>query len=110
MARDEGLEELVRQHLVDQPGLFEKPMFGGRVWLINGHLLCGARHDGLLMRLGKDLDGWALALPDVSPMETAPGRVMRGWVRIGPDAFGDDDLRRKLMDAGLAFVRTLPPK
>ncbi|MGH6863190.1 MAG: cold-shock protein, partial [Methylocella sp.] len=31
-------------------------------------------------------------------------------VRAGPMAFGDDVLRRKLMDAALAFVRPLPAK
>jgi hypothetical protein len=35
---------------------------------------------------------------------------MHGWVRAGPDAFGDDALRRKLIDAALAFVRALPAK
>jgi hypothetical protein len=31
-------------------------------------------------------------------------------VRAGPGAFGDDALRRKLLDAALAFVRSLPAK
>jgi hypothetical protein len=110
MARDQGLEELVWYHLSGEPGLSERPMFGGRVWLVDGHLLCGARHDGLLVRLGKDRDGWAVALPDVRPMMMSPERPMRGWVRAGPDAFGHDDLRQRLLNAGLAFVRSLPPK
>jgi len=38
------------------------------------------------------------------------GRPMPGWVRAGPDAFGDDALRRRLLAAALAFVRSLPPK
>ncbi|MGD0643043.1 MAG: cold-shock protein, partial [Roseiarcus sp.] len=37
-------------------------------------------------------------------------RRMRGWVRAGPGAFGDDALRVKLLDAALAFVRSLPAK
>lgn len=109
MARDEGLEELLRENLKSEPGLTESSMFGGLAWLLNGNLLCGAREDGMLVRLGKGNAGWALAQPDTAPM-VMRGRPMEGWVRAGPDAFGDDALRRKLLDAALAFVRALPAK
>jgi hypothetical protein len=84
-------------------------MFGGRAWLLKGNLLCCARDDGMLARLGKDRDGWALALPEVVPMMSG-ARRMKGWVRAGPGAYGDDALRRRLVDAALAFVRSLPAK
>ena len=109
MARDEGLEELVREHLAALPGVVETTMFGGKAWLLHGNLLCGASGRGLLVRLGPGNDGWALALPDVVPM-VSRGRTMRGWVRAGPDGFGDDALRRQLMQAAIAFVRALPAK
>jgi len=109
LARDEGLEELLREDLLREPGLAEKAMFGGWAWLHNGNLLCGARDDGMLARLGKGRDGWALERPDVVPM-ISRGRRMQGWVRAGPLAFGDDVLRRKLIDAALVFVRSLPAK
>jgi hypothetical protein len=109
MARDPGLEELVREVLGTEPGLDEKPMFGGLAWLLHGNLLCGARVDRMLVRLGKGNDGWALEQPDVAPM-TMQGRPMPGWVRAGATAFGDDALRRRLLDAALTFVRSLPPK
>ena len=72
-------------------------------------LLCGARADGMLIRLGKGNDGWALALRDVSPM-ISRGRRMDGWVRAGPAAYGDDAIRLRLIEASLDFVRRLPPK
>jgi hypothetical protein len=109
MARDTGLEELVREELGDRPGLTEKAMFGGWAFLLNGNLLCGARGDGMLARLGKGNDGWALALPGVIQMLSG-GRVMQGWVRAGAEAYGDDDLRRRLLCAALAYVETLPAK
>jgi hypothetical protein len=109
MARDEGLEELLRERLGSERGLTEKAMFGGRAWLLNGNLLCGARDDGMLVRLGADQEGWALARPDVAAM-LSRGRRMRGWVRAGPAAFGDDALRERLIDAALRFVRALPAK
>ncbi|MDO5622363.1 MAG: TfoX/Sxy family protein [Paracoccus sp. (in: a-proteobacteria)] len=109
MARDEGLEEILREDLGGMSGLTEKAMFGGWAWLLDGNLLCAARDDGMLARLGKDRDGWALDMPDVVPM-ISRGRRMQGWVRAGPSAFGDDALRRRLVDAALAFVRSLPAK
>jgi hypothetical protein len=109
VARDEGLEELLREDLGAEPGLTEKAMFGGRAWLLYGNLLCGARDDGMLARLGRGNDGWALAMSKIVPM-TSRGRRMHGWVRAGPEAFGDDAVRRKLLDAALAFVRSLPAK
>ncbi|MCZ0738064.1 TfoX/Sxy family protein [Phreatobacter sp. AB_2022a] len=90
-------------------GLTGKAMFGGRAWLLHGNLLCGARADGMLVRLGPGRDGWALALPAVAPM-ISRGRQMNGWLRAGPEAYGDDALRRRLIEAALAFVRSLPPK
>ena len=109
MARDEGLEELLREDLTGEPGLAEKAMFGGRAWLLRGNLLCGARDDGMLIRLGAGNDGWALKTPGIGPM-ISRGRAMRGWMRAAPEAYGDDALRRKLIDAALAFARGLPAK
>lgn len=109
MARDEGLKELLREDLGPLPRLTEKAIFGGWAWLLDGNLLCAARDDGMLARLGQDKDGWALDMPDAIPM-ISRGRRMQGWVRAGPAAFGDDALRRKLLDAALAFVRSLPAK
>ncbi|HEX8044511.1 TfoX/Sxy family protein [Rhizobium sp.] len=109
MARDAGLEELLREDLGQRPGLSEKTMFGGWAFLLNGHLMCGAREDGLLIRLGKGNDSWALELSDIKPMLLGP-REMQGWVRAGPEAYGNDMLRKRLLLAALDFVEGLPPK
>jgi hypothetical protein len=109
MARDKGLEDLIRNDLPRGLGLTEKAMFGGLAWLVDGHLLLGARSDGMLVRLGKGNDGWALALPDVGQMMMRD-RAMEGWVRAGPAAYGDDALRAQLIETALGFVKRLPPK
>ncbi|RDL50886.1 hypothetical protein BLJAPNOD_02012 [Ensifer sp. M14] len=109
MARDAGLEEVIREELSDRPGLSEKAMFGGWAFLLNGNLLCGAREGSLLVRLGKGNDGWALALSDVEVM-VMNGRAMHGWVRAGADAYGDDIMRKRLLDGAIVFVETLPLK
>ncbi|MBP1873694.1 hypothetical protein J2Z19_003413 [Ensifer adhaerens] len=109
MARDAGLEELIKDELAGRPGLSEKAMFGGWAFLLNGNLLLGAREGSLLVRLGKGNDGWALDLPDIELM-VMNDRAMHGWVRAGAEAYGDDALRRRLLDGAIAFVETLPPK
>ena len=50
MARDAGLEEMIRDELRGVHDISEKAMFGGWAWLLRGNLLCGARHDGMLVR------------------------------------------------------------
>jgi TfoX N-terminal domain len=109
MARDPGLEHLLSEYLAGTQGLSEKAMFGGRAWLMDGNLLCGARDTGALVRLGKGNDGWALKISGVEQM-IMHGRPMAGWVRVAPEIFGDEDLGQKFIKAALDFVRTLPPK
>jgi phage-related baseplate assembly protein len=109
MARDMGLEELLSENLAGTQGLTQKAMFGGMAWLVNGNLLCGASDAGMLVRLGKDNDAWALKIPGIALM-VMQGRKMNGWVRAAPDVYGDDALRRRLLKAALEFNRTLPKK
>lgn len=109
MARDHGLEELIYDELRATPGVTEKAMFGGWAWLLWGNLLCGARQDGMLVRLGKGNDAWALAISGVAPM-LSRGKAMHGWVRADAGVYGDDALRRKLLSSALAFVSALPKK
>ncbi|MGB7068362.1 MAG: hypothetical protein WBD22_02610 [Pyrinomonadaceae bacterium] len=106
MARDRGLEELIHDDLDARVGVTEKAMFGGWAWLLNGNLLCGARDDGMLVRLGKGLGAWALETTGIVPMESR-GRIMQGWVRCGPAAYGNDVLRNHLLSRASEFVSTL---
>lgn len=109
MARDKGLEELLNDSLEVVPGLTQKAMFGGWAWLVNGNLLCGARTDSMLVRLGRENEPWALKIPGVVPM-TMRGRPMRGWIRAAPEAYGNEALRQSLLNAALEFNRSLPKK
>lgn len=109
MARDFGLEELMRERLSDIPNLTEKPLFGGLAWLLDGSLLCAARDDGALVRLGKGNDHSALEKDGVIPM-VSRGRIMEGWIRIDPIVFAEQPFSTELIAAALRFVRSLPPK
>jgi TfoX N-terminal domain len=109
MARDAGLEAVLEGDLAHLEGTEIKRMFGGMATMWRGNLLCGASDKGILVRLGKGNDGWALGEPGVTPMVMG-GRPMEGWVRLAAEAAGDDGLRRRLLQAAEAFVGTLPPK
>jgi hypothetical protein len=109
MARDAGLEAMVNDALRGQSGLLAKGMFGGWVWMQHGNLLCGARTDGLLVRLGKDNVAWALDVPGIAGMMSGT-RPMRGWVRATPEAYGESAVFDRLIAEALALVATLPRK
>lgn len=109
MPRDKGLEELLNDTLGRMPGLTQKAMFGGWAWLLHGNLLCAARTNSMLLRLGKENEAWALKLPGITPMMMRERR-MPGWVRATPEAYGKDALREKLIQAALSFNSTLPKK
>jgi TfoX N-terminal domain len=109
MARNKVLEELLGDDLAQVRGITDKAMFGGRAWLLNGNLLCGARDDGMLVRLGKGNDALALSMPGIAPM-IMQGRPMHGWVKAAPEVYEDDAQRRKLLKAALDFTGSLPKK
>lgn len=109
MARDEGLETVVADDLEGVADLRTVKMFGGLAWMLRGNLLCGARHDGVLCRLGKGNDGWTETIPAAAPMMMGDRR-MEGWVRLSPDGAADDALRARFLSAARALVESLPPK
>jgi hypothetical protein len=69
----------------------------------------GARADGMLVRLGKDNEDWALKIPGVKSMMMRERRMV-GWVKAAPEVYGNDALREKLVAAALKFNRSLPNK
>lgn len=109
MARDLVLEELIRDEMRSVSGLAEKSMFGGRAWLLGGNLVCAARDDGMLVRLGKGRDTWALQIDGIEPM-ILRGRHMHGWVRASPTVYANDAMRERLVSCALELVRSLPRK
>ncbi len=109
MARDSGLEEVVREYLDDLSGLSGKAMFGSWCWLLDGGLVCCARQDGVMVRLGKGSEAWALELDGITPFVNGR-RPMPGWVLVAPETFADDNLARQLIDGARSFVQGLPPK
>ena len=105
MPRDRAFEEAIVDDLGPMPGLSEKPMFGGLAWMLDEHLLCAGSTRGMLVRLGKGNDGWALEHAGISQ-----ARNMGGWVWVERGVCDDEALRRRLLDAAVTFVGTLPAK
>jgi hypothetical protein len=102
MARDQGLEEILREDFETLNALAEKVMFL-LARLLDGKLIFAARDDGMLVRLGKGRDSWTFEQPDIVPM-ISRGRKIQGWLREGSSTFGDNLLRRKLVDSALEVV------
>lgn len=108
MAYDEHLANGVRAILAPDPGLSERKMFGGLVFMIDGHMCCGIVGSDLMLRVGPEGSEAALARPHVRPMDFT-GRPMTGMVYVEPDGLRGAALRRWVEKAA-SFARTLPPK
>jgi TfoX/Sxy family transcriptional regulator of competence genes len=108
MAFDQDLVASVRTALADTGAVREVKMFGGIGFMLNGNLIAGASKRGLLVRLGKDRQGDALAQPGARPM-VMRGRTMEGYIYVDPPALNDQAVQ-KWLQLAVAFVQTLPPK
>jgi TfoX/Sxy family transcriptional regulator of competence genes len=109
MAYDEGLAELMRDDLADEPGITERKMFGGLAFLRDGNMVCGVHAGGGMFRVGKLREAQALDIDGAGPM-TFTGRTMGGMVDVTDDCLADDTRRRALMALALEHARALPPK
>lgn len=110
MAYDEDLANRIRELLAQQPGVDEKPMFGGLAFLVGGHMAVAASgKGGLMVRVPPDDTEKLLKRAHVSPMVMA-GREVRGWIRVDADGV---KTKRQLTDwvtRGVDYARSLPRK
>ncbi|WP_137991035.1 TfoX/Sxy family protein [Streptomyces vilmorinianum] len=109
MAYDEGLAERIRAWLGDGPAIAEKRMFGGLAILYEGNMAVGVIGDELIVRVGPDAAGAALARPGARAFDFT-GRPMRGWVVVAESALAEDEALGAWIDEGIAFASGLPPK
>jgi hypothetical protein len=89
VAYSEELAARIRDRLA---GVSEKAMFGGRVFLVDGHIAVGAYGDDLLVRVHPD------EIPDLVAKEEARpflmgGRATRGFVLVS-GGLDDAELER----------------
>ena len=108
MAYDEATAERVRELLSGRRDVIEKKMMGGLCFMVNGAMCCSiSGQGGLLVRVGPDAQQKVLREPHVKPMEMR-GRIMTGFVRVGPDGYRTGPALKKWVDRGVDFVSTLP--
>jgi TfoX/Sxy family transcriptional regulator of competence genes len=108
MTPEESLSGAVRCHLSGAGAVSEVKMFGGIGFMVNGNLVAAVSKRGLLLRVGKERYGAALAWPGARPMEMR-GRKMEGYVYVDPPVPTSDSLKAWL-DEAVAFVKTLRVK
>ena len=108
MASDEDLAGRVRAALAGTGAVREVRMFGGLCFTLNGNMVAGASKRGLLVRVGKDRHGEALARPGARPMEMR-GQPVAGYVFVDPPP-REEAVLREWLGLATAFVKTLPPK
>jgi TfoX/Sxy family transcriptional regulator of competence genes len=110
MAFDQEMAQRVRAALAaagQQP--VEKKMFGGLSFLVRGNMCCGVLGDDLLIRVGAEASGTALADPAARPFDMGRG-PSKGWVVIAADGTATDQALADWIQQALAFVATLPAK
>ena len=109
MAYDEQLAARVRPIAERRPGFDEKHMFGGVGFLWNGNMCCGVYKEFLICRLGDEAGAEALQDAHTKPFDIT-GRVMKGWIMVGPGGTKSDKDLNAWVARSISFAGSLPPK
>ena len=109
MAYDAALENLLDQTTRSWSRAQKKKMFGGVVYMSQGHICIGIWRDHLILRAGAAAKAMLAADPRFRPFDVT-GRAMQGWAMLSPEGWQDDGLRRMAIEKARAFCRTLPEK
>ena len=99
-----GLLARLRGLLGDRAGVAEQQMVGGRSFSLDGQMFCGARKDGLMVRVGPDAAEEAARQPGVSRM-TMGSKQVAAFVVVSPETITGDDELRTWVQRGLDAVR-----
>jgi hypothetical protein len=103
MTHDEDVAERVRRYLAGRVDAVEKRMVGGLSFSVGGRMCCGVAGMSLMVRVGADGVGPALAEPHVRPMHMG-GRPLKAFVLVDPEGFADDAALAAWVERGLAFL------
>ena len=110
MPYDTQAADGIRVLLAGQPGVVERKMMGGIVFMVNGNMcITASGRGGILVRVGPDAQARVLKEPHVKPV-TMAGRTMGGFVRVMPEGYRTAAALRKWVKRGLDFASGLPPK
>ncbi len=85
-------------------------MFGGLVFMVNGHMCVGVSgKNALLGRVGPENFAAALEKPNVKAMVHG-GRTMMGFLFVEAQAVAEDEDLAYWVDLCRDYVASLPPK
>jgi len=108
-SKDEILAQRIRPLLAGLLGFVEKRMFGGMGFLVQGNMAVGVHKGELIVRVGPDRHGEALARPHARQFDVT-GRPMQGWVMVAQLGFAADADLGQWVQWGVEYALTLPPK
>ena len=109
MAYDEELAQRVRRLLSPLDNVYERKMFGGLAFMLNGNMCCGVEKDNLMVRTSPDAYDDALAKPHARVFDFT-GRPMRGFVYVEGQGLSEDTTLRDWVNSAVTFAGSLPPK
>ena len=109
MAYDVDLADRLREILASEPGVVEKPMFGGLAFMVAGHMAVSASGQGGLLLRVDPAETDALIVDPRASRFVMRGREMDCWLRINIDAYATDELVEWIRH-GVDYARSLPPK
>ena len=107
MAYDEALAVRVKEALSDRPDTAERKMFGALAFMLAGNMCCCVTDRGLMVRVGPDDYGEALALPHAGVMDMT-GRPMRGWAPVQTEGLKSRASLAEWVKRETAFAAQLP--
>ena len=84
-------------------------MFGGIGWMLNGNMCVGVYKDFLIIRVGEERAALLSGETGISPMDIT-GKPMKGWLKVAPNGYEDDNALKRYAKAAIDFVKTLPTK
>lgn len=109
MAYDRQLADRIDAALADVDDVTDRLMFGGIAFLVAGNMCVGVTGEDLMVRLGPDRAGEALAEPHVRPMDFT-GKPLKNFVYVAPQGVATDEALQSWIDRAMTFIETLPPK
>ena len=102
MANDSALAARIRALLASRSDVEEKAMFGDQVFLVGGHIVVGVHGDGLLVKVGADRHGEALAR-GAQPWSMGH-RTSRGMVEVPVTGLADPQALGSWVDWALRIA------
>lgn len=109
MVFDDKLAGRIREAVANTKGIEEKKMFGGVAYMLDGRMFCGVLKDDLIVRVGPDQYGEALAVPHVRPMDMK-GMPLKGFMFVGPQGCRTRKDLERWIRTGMDYAATLPRK